>query len=370
MVQVGEGIQDDFWEPGAAAAAAVSAYAYADLETGCDMSNVTSDTWKYPLNTTNGQHYNISNNSNNNINSSNWNHLSSLSCDLRFRKILPRDRQRIQELHEEWFPVSYQSEFFDDLVYGKMCHTGEDLYTNVAATTPPPPGNLQQPEPHKTANGQANHQSHDDYPHKFMSDNVVDDEIVACIVAALIPSTKLNSVSRQLLVPNHLRHSQVCYIMTLGTVPEYRKCGLATTLVEQCVQDLITDDPNCGALYLHVSTSNDSAIRFYERLGFWRVQEIPDYYTIQGTLHNSYLYAKYFHGKPLVFAMLCLHITYPQASFCLALSRKSWSFRLVSNCFLVDLFYMGTFQGTIDVFGYTSTVGHNLEMWNTIFWLP
>ena len=177
---------------------------------------------------------------------------------LHFRAIQPCDRQQIQDLHEEWFPVRYQQEFYDDLVYGKMCHTGEDLYTNLA---------------------------------------LHDNNIAACVVAAKVPAKRLNKTSRNLLLPQPEHHHTACYIMTLGTVAQYRNMGLATRLIEKCVQDQVLSDPSCGALYLHVITSNDSAIRFYERLGFWRVQEIEDYYTIDNQYYNCYLYAKYFHGK-------------------------------------------------------------------------
>lgn len=178
---------------------------------------------------------------------------------LHFRTIQPCDRQQIQDLHEEWFPVRYQQEFYDDLVHGKMCHTGEDLYTNLA-----------------------------------VDDN---NTIAACVVAAKVPAKRLNKTSRNLLLPQPDLHHTACYIMTLGTVSQYRNMGLATRLVEKCIQDLVVSDPSCGALYLHVITSNDSAIRFYERLGFWRVQEIDDYYTIENQYYNCYLYAKYFHGN-------------------------------------------------------------------------
>eukprot|EP00429_Kryptoperidinium_foliaceum_P009904 CAMPEP_0176005302 /NCGR_PEP_ID=MMETSP0120_2-20121206/2135_1 /TAXON_ID=160619 /ORGANISM="Kryptoperidinium foliaceum, Strain CCMP 1326" /LENGTH=290 /DNA_ID=CAMNT_0017338003 /DNA_START=138 /DNA_END=1010 /DNA_ORIENTATION=- len=178
-----------------------------------------------------------------------------------FRSIRPSDRRGIQELHEEWFPVRYQSEFYDDLVHGKMCHSGEDLYTLLAVDR--------------------------------------DEKIVACLVAAMVPAKRLNFNSRQLLLPDHRKHSMGCYIMTLGTVEEHRKTGLATYLIERCIQELVRDQPCVGSLYLHVITSNESAIRFYERLGFWRVQEIQDYYTIADKYHNCYLYAKYFHGNRL-----------------------------------------------------------------------
>ncbi|CAJ1937888.1 unnamed protein product [Cylindrotheca closterium] len=188
-----------------------------------------------------------------------------------YRRILPRDRQAIQALHEEWFPVSYQEEFYDHLVMEEMCHSNAPLYTNL----------LCQPN---TAS------QHDD-----------EDEILACLVGISLEWNKLNSQTRQNLLPDTPyykgKHKRVFYIMTLGTVDKVRNQGLATTMIEECMQQVVENDPACGALYLHVITSNASAIRFYERLHFWRVQEIEDYYTIDGEKYNCYLYARYFHGN-------------------------------------------------------------------------
>lgn len=171
-----------------------------------------------------------------------------------YRRILPRDRDAIQTLHEDWFPVSYQEEFYEHLVLEKMCHTSSPLYTNL----------LCQPS---TTGESANE---DD-----------DDEILACLVGISLEWNKLNSQTRQYLLPHSAyggKHKRVFYIMTLGTVEKIRKRGLATTMIEECIQQVVENDPACGALYLHVITSNKSAIRFYERLQFWRVQEIEGMY--------------------------------------------------------------------------------------------
>ena len=170
-----------------------------------------------------------------------------------YRRILPRDRHSIQALHEEWFPVSYQEEFYDHLVIEEMCHSQAPLYTNL----------LCQP---KTTN-----QSTDDDG----------DEILACLVGISLEWNKLNSQTRQHLLPEspyNGKHKRVFYIMTLGTVDKVRNQGLATTMIKECMQQVVENDPACGALYLHVITSNKSAIRFYERLQFWRVQEIEGMY--------------------------------------------------------------------------------------------
>jgi ribosomal protein S18 acetylase RimI-like enzyme len=218
---------------------------------------------------------------------------SSSSPKIIFRSIQPSDRQTIQQLHEQWFPVKYQTEFYDDLVHGKLYPNGEDLYTNLAVVVPedgPAVGQIQT------------------------------DKIIACIVATMIPAHRINRTSRELILPDSFQprtqgpppisssaasssvEASACYIMTLGTVPEFRHFRLATTLVQKCIQDLVVTNPTCGALYLHVITSNPAAIAFYEQdtLRFYRVKEIPNYYAIDDRFHNCYLYAKYFHGTYLL----------------------------------------------------------------------
>jgi GNAT superfamily N-acetyltransferase len=106
----------------------------------------------------------------------------------------------------------------------------------------------------------------------------------------------VNAETARLLISNPERHDTLFYIMTLGTVAEYRHFGLATQLLQWLFDVLEEEHAKCGAIYLHVLTQNQAAIRLYERHGFYRVQEIPNYYTIQGAHYNCYLYAKYFHG--------------------------------------------------------------------------
>jgi len=128
---------------------------------------------------------------------------------------------------------------------------------------------------------------------------------------------------------DEIGRTDVFYIMTLGVIEEYRKKGLATYLVERAVQEQITggqdeddwDEPDscsdntpegtpeiyraqtpsksssryrCETAYLHVIIQNKAAIRFYEKLGFARLREIADYYTIDEKKYNCYLYAKFY----------------------------------------------------------------------------
>jgi len=238
--------------------------------------------------------YSWNNHRNNNHCFSNRPHPNTTTV-ISFRRIQPKDRTQIQALHEEWFPVEYQDEFYDDLCWHqKMCHSGHDLYTMVATIPKKMNNNLH-------GDNKNDDDDHDD-DHDNDNNDPSDEQIIACLVGCVLSAHKLNASSRELLVPSYPhRHSKLFYIMTLGTVTEYRHLGLASQLVQQVADRVIGRDVELGTLYLHVITLNEAAIRFYEnKLGFWRVQEIQDYYTIDGEHYNCYLYAKYFHGQSCV----------------------------------------------------------------------
>ncbi|VEU35730.1 unnamed protein product [Pseudo-nitzschia multistriata] len=275
------------------------------------------------------------------INGSNSN---SNNDTISFREILPRDRTRIQELFEEWFPVDYKDEFYDDLCQNQSMGS-QRLYTLVATITttaaraPLSPA----PEPQR-------------------------ERLIACLLGCKLTASKLNRTSRRLLIPGYesrktdrpagrgaggdtdpasddeneneyhcdgeedrrfLDRTEVFYIMTLGVVGEYRKRGLASYLVERALEDQIgaaaatehsdgkqpdgtalsngtkgTDPteatrPPCETAYLHVIVDNEAAIKFYEKLGFVRLREIAGYYTIRDEKHASFLYAKFFDRASL-----------------------------------------------------------------------
>lgn len=238
---------------------------------------------------------------------------------IRFRTIEPKDRIQIQQLHEEWFPVEYQQDFYDDLCqHQRMCASGHALYTMVA-TVPKDSNNNKRNKQnlqHGHSDSSSDSQSSPPSSLKEEEDDTSDERIIACLVGCVLGAHKLNAKSQRLLVPafstitttaQHRRrhhrhklqqqHSKLFYIMTLGTVTEYRHLGLATQLVQQVVRNVVQNDRQLGTVYLHVITHNEAAIRFYEqKLGFWRVDEIPDYYSIDNEPHNCYLYAKYYHG--------------------------------------------------------------------------
>lgn len=206
---------------------------------------------------------------------------------LSFRPLQPLDRQRIQHLHEQWFPVTYSNEFYDDLVKNhRLATSGDPLFTCVA-TLPNTTNNVHSMYCQSTQQQRPN--SH------HAAANNTHEIIVGCVVGAFVHPSRLNPSTQQLLLPNSQVHTKLFYIMTLGTVDEYRGYGVATALVQRCME-MVEKDRTCGALYLHVIPFNHAAIRFYEKLGFYRVCTIDNYYNIENQHYDCFLYAKYYHG--------------------------------------------------------------------------
>ena len=65
-------------------------------------------------------------------------------------------------------------------------------------------------------------------------------------------------------------------MMNIATHPDYRGKGIATALIKELIAELTM----CGSrsLMLEVRTSNDTAIRLYQNLGFCEVGRRKNYY--------------------------------------------------------------------------------------------
>ena len=68
---------------------------------------------------------------------------------------------------------------------------------------------------------------------------------------------------------------------------DHRDIGIGTRLINYFEEQLYREAAN---LYLFVSDINPNAVRLYERLGYKRIGELPDYNLVGQT---EYLYRKY-----------------------------------------------------------------------------
>eukprot|EP01134_Creolimax_fragrantissima_P004209 CFRG4209T1 len=70
---------------------------------------------------------------------------------------------------------------------------------------------------------------------------------------------------------------KVAYVMTLGCLALYRRKGVGSALLEHIVFTCKADS-SIGEIVLHVNTSNEDAIQFYERFGFAVISIVKNYY--------------------------------------------------------------------------------------------
>jgi ribosomal-protein-alanine N-acetyltransferase len=66
-------------------------------------------------------------------------------------------------------------------------------------------------------------------------------------------------------------------VLTLDIVPEARRCGLASRLMEECEQRLRA--AGCTKVYLETAVNNEPALKLYRKLGYEVVRTLPEYYS-------------------------------------------------------------------------------------------
>lgn len=68
------------------------------------------------------------------------------------------------------------------------------------------------------------------------------------------------------------------YIIILSVLPEYRRFGLATKLLQEAIRRAREDHPDLYSVYLHTPVGNKVAIDFYEKNGFKQKETVKEYY--------------------------------------------------------------------------------------------
>lgn len=227
-----------------------------------------------------------------------------MHSEITFRPAKRRDVDEIRRLHEEWFPVRYEEDFYNRIVSDcddeesgfsseenlNLIYKGEHSKNTISAKYPLCiVAALSLNELNNGLDYLKKIDSNSLYEcgeRTFFSNikaagrtnNVVieEGEIIGCIVSTLLSSTK-NPIVHDLLVKEKRKFPEVAYIMTLGIDEQYRRCGIGQSLVQICINEAM-NNPMCGSIYLHVITYNDAAIQFYERLGFTRVTIIKGVY--------------------------------------------------------------------------------------------
>jgi len=188
-----------------------------------------------------------------NLNTESFDILSNSNSSIKFRFLQIGDQLEVKSLCQDWFPIKYPDQWYDDIVQDKK-------YFALAAC------------------------------------DISTQRIIALIVANIYPLGNCNYEDQKILHKKFSLTTSVCYILILGVVKQYRRQGLASILLENLLNKLYKYQ-TCKAIYLHVLYSNKQAIEFYQSKLFQYRIHLPDYYLIKGQYFDAYCFARYINGK-------------------------------------------------------------------------
>ncbi|NXO48548.1 NAA60 acetyltransferase, partial [Aramus guarauna] len=172
--------------------------------------------------------------------------------DVNLRLLCHDDIDTVKQLCGDWFPIEYPDSWYRDITSNKK-------FFSLAAT--------------------------------------YRGSIVGMIVAEIKSRTKVHKEDGDILASNFPVDTQVAYILSLGVVKEFRKHGIGSLLLESLKDHISTTaQDHCKAIYLHVLTTNNTAINFYENRDFKQHHYLPYYYSIRGVLKDGFTYVLYING--------------------------------------------------------------------------
>jgi len=207
--------------------------------------------------------------------------------DFEFRELIEDDFEQIKALHDEFFPVKYSDTFYRNATKGVGIRGGK-LYNIVVmdgAGDNGPDVKAAERSPGYEGNEESNDEGNANKQRQA--------RMVGFLLAQVFPADTVESTS--LFLPAVVAPKRVCYILTLGCIPDYRRIGLASLLIYKLCQDM-AQDKQCGAVYLHVITTNKAALGFYANNDFLCIKHLPGFYTIENADYDALIYAHYLNG--------------------------------------------------------------------------
>ena len=75
---------------------------------------------------------------------------------------------------------------------------------------------------------------------------------------------------------SRIRLARKAHVVSIAVVPEYRRLGIATSLMLSATSALTTY--GCSEAFVEVRVTNEPAIRLYRKIGFQIIRRTPRYY--------------------------------------------------------------------------------------------
>ncbi|QHO41779.1 Histone acetyltransferase [Arachis hypogaea] len=148
--------------------------------------------------------------------------------EIKYRSIQPSDEHTLQRIHDQLFPIRYESKFYQDVANGR----GTESWGAVDVSR---------------SDGQS-------------------DELIGFVTTRIVPAAEVEIVS---IHGNDLAKSDetLVHVLTLGVVKEYRHHGIASDLLKKVIENASMIQ-SCRAVYLHSSSENEAAVNLYKKMSF------------------------------------------------------------------------------------------------------
>jgi len=197
--------------------------------------------------------------------------------DIIYKPLTKNNLIEVKNLHKEWFPVEYDDEFFEQIFNNNCCN-----YFTIGAFYNIKNSN----ENREIILGLALCEW------EFISDYFIN-HTNQKVIDEICENIDINE-EVQACLKCQLYHC--VYIMTIGVLDEYRKMNIGTNILNSIYNIAIKDDI-CVGIYLDVIYYNKSAIKFYEKNNFKKVNEIKDYYDLNGKNYDANVYLRILSRK-------------------------------------------------------------------------
>ena len=196
-----------------------------------------------------------------------------------YKPLAPKDLDEIKKLHQEWFPVKYEDEIFNQsILYNQGAYFTVGAYYYIETEK----GKYQE-----LILGLILCQWI--YANKFFFQTTSKDlekEI----------SDALNYEQEAKLFLSKEKFYYCAYILSVGVVDECRKMNIATKMLKSILNYAIGFDL-CVGVYLTVISDNFSAKKFYEKNGMVCVNHIENFYDVEEKKYPCDVYVKIFTRK-------------------------------------------------------------------------
>lgn len=199
------------------------------------------------------------------------------NLDVRFRRVFRSDLDAVEDLHIECLPVRYGATF-----YNRLVSPSSGINCVIAVARVP---NMENAE-NKSAEGK----NSEDKNAEAKDPEEARGELLLGVITTRTIDSKTCDEREFIEGP-----AKLLYIMTLVVRQRYRRCGVASSLLQRCIQPQ-HNSPICKAVYLHVIIHNEGAIGFYERNDFQCMARRRNFYCIEGQRFDSFVYMLHING--------------------------------------------------------------------------